>query len=1364
MRTLNYQKFKKFISVILLVSIMVTSNGFVTFSKSINPEQDTVNNDIESPFLVQKTKTAGSYYKQFKENFNNKTDLLYNNVEDIKANANEEILDLSDPVLDDEQSEIKIKPKTSHESFDINEEYEEESEEIEDVEEELDLLDTEDEESDVGANENSDVEANADNVGANVHGARPEDEENSTEANADNVGANENSGVEANENSGVGANASGARPEDEENSTEANADNVGANENSGVEANASGARPDIEESQTESTVSEEIKNNISSSSIIDEEVVKSDIETVIETPSELIASISTIEEVYEAIASSSVIKNKNLQKIYYGVGEEEEEAHVHKICGISSESICRHTLVAPHDDYIQYKATISSLDDLESMTGGSYFLDRDLEYITAIGSVTYLELIPEDDIYICLNGCMLKNVVFLASNYTVTITNCKPTVATWINKDTTHSCKSNLDLFGIGDNLVFETSLLYKSTGDAKTINAYSTTFKNYYNDIDVTSEAYVNAVGLATFETCTMSEAMRAKNMILANSDLVTLNCLFDNNSTADALITKTGSGTWQMLGHNTFTNNTWGTSVASSLIYVNGGAVVLPEDTTAIFNGNINTNISSSLFKVNAGKLDVKERAVLDISYNDMCKHSDSWSSFLRVIGTNCQFYNYGEIHVRNNRVTNCISSYNSNNISGINTATTIHISENSIIQIEGNRAVDNNGRDANYNTYKTFYFYDIYGGANPLFTRDTEYIFDKTSIIAEIGMYTNGTAAGTIMQNYTAETIKDFDYFSYLTDFDICTFDNRANACPYLDLSTNEMKIIINSHQHKVCGQDKNTTCTHTKVSAHTVYKPYNDYNHVKDVTEMSKGWWYLSANLSSTSLKVITMETDVWLCLNGKTLTNYVFRNAEGKNYKLYVSSCSASGTMANTTNEYMLTGDEEIYGMDIVTTSKTATYFVNLKSNYIYKNKNTTDRTVFYICNFVNYNQTVTGNTLVDLDGNNNVVFEIIRSDSANGGNKIISLKNVRLTFYGLSFIKVSRITDSYLYLDNSKITFNGLLSFNQCTYSESADLNGLIKLVNSSTFTSASISIKVRTVVSGQVVTTTETLNVSYSFTSNTGYYIGSMLSVSNNSSFTLDTATSFVCESNKIDRSKNRNGVNALLYLENNTISLKGSISIKNNQITACNQSAAADTGVCSAVYMAASGVLNIGSGAITINNNTTNGNQTTNPSYHMYQVFSENANGFIAQSASTKLDINNCDIVVFARNYQNAIIYRNYTNANVNNYSPTSFISHVVADSFNPTDLDVIRDVNSNLVLHTGLHRHKLCGVAEGTACTHTEIAAHTSAIAYTEIPAISSTYTLQDFVNTIKGGGVYCLTDNVENNTSSIMQIQIDYPVYI
>ena len=154
-----------------------------------------------------------------------------------------------------------------------------------------------------------------------------------------------------------------------------------------------------------------------------------------------------------------------------------------------------------------------------------------------------------------------------------------------------------------------------------------------------------------------------------------------------------------------------------------------------------------------------------------------------------------------------------------------------EDSIIQVEDNRAVDNNGRDANYNTYKTFYFYDFYGGVNPMFTRDTDYVFDKASIIGEMAMYTNGTAGGTLMQNYTAETVKDFDYFSYLTDFDICTFDNRTNACPYLDLATNEMKIIVNSHQHKVCGQDKNTACTHTKLAAHSVYKPYNDYNHVK-----------------------------------------------------------------------------------------------------------------------------------------------------------------------------------------------------------------------------------------------------------------------------------------------------------------------------------------------------------------------------------------------------------------------------------------------------------------------------------------------------------------------------------------------------
>lgn len=105
-------------------------------------------------------------------------------------------------------------------------------------------------------------------------------------------------------------------------------------------------------------------------------------------------------------------------------------------------------------------------------------------------------------------------------------------------------------------------------------------------------------------------------------------------------------------------------------------------------------------------------------------------------------------------------------------------------------------------------------------------------------------------------------------------------------------NDVKIGIPPHVHKLCGTGEYDTCTHRGIDPHTATMSYMPISECP-VSFPSNGYWYLDQDMGSESSQVMQgISGDLYLCLNGHKLTNYVFTsNLLGDiNKKVYITDC------------------------------------------------------------------------------------------------------------------------------------------------------------------------------------------------------------------------------------------------------------------------------------------------------------------------------------------------------------------------------------------------------------------------------------------------------------------------------------------
>lgn len=154
--------------------------------------------------------------------------------------------------------------------------------------------------------------------------------------------------------------------------------------------------------------------------------------------------------------------------------------HVHKSCGIATDSICQHIGIASHSDAIEYDPWGALLGS--APTKGYYYLEKDYAYSGYIGIT--------GNMYICLNGFSITNLYYRlndnANNYHLYITNC--------------STEKNSTINSYNQNRMFEHINLHVISNEVKKIicRGNSILYNNYkrvneFYNVDLTKNSSTN-------------------------------------------------------------------------------------------------------------------------------------------------------------------------------------------------------------------------------------------------------------------------------------------------------------------------------------------------------------------------------------------------------------------------------------------------------------------------------------------------------------------------------------------------------------------------------------------------------------------------------------------------------------------------------------------------------------------------------------------------------------------------------------------------------------------------------------------------------------------------------------------------------
>ncbi|MBR4313765.1 MAG: hypothetical protein IKP66_02530, partial [Lachnospiraceae bacterium] len=272
-----------------------------------------------------------------------------------------------------------------------------------------------------------------------------------------------------------------------------------------------------------------------------------------------------------------------------------EKIHIHKVCGLSTQS-CTHIDMASHSKSVRWEEfptdiTASQVNNYLNGTSGGLgqyiFLSNDL---TLTGNTITLSR----DIYICLNGHSIIGT-FAASTYKVVITNCKNSVGTIGNFNSTVFTALNAEVYGLEFGGVKNINIkgsryIDANVNSAKNIYIYNAKFVKYESNSGNYQDAiYIaNSTGkkIVTLEKVEFegSSNTNYKNDCLieldGNNDNSILNLrdiTINNYNSVESYFISVGYGTVTLNGENTISNskNILSSSTTGGLIYANYGTV---------------------------------------------------------------------------------------------------------------------------------------------------------------------------------------------------------------------------------------------------------------------------------------------------------------------------------------------------------------------------------------------------------------------------------------------------------------------------------------------------------------------------------------------------------------------------------------------------------------------------------------------------------------------------------------------------------------------------------------------------------------------------------------------------------------------
>ena len=365
---------KRCLATFLIVAMLLTTNGMSVFAVSIVKTLNAESND-----LVAESKGVGYYYEHYSAIYSSRTYLFNDSGPDDLDKFDEP------SQTDDKSNDSSISPTENlNENENIGNPDDHENDDEGD-----DAIDNYDDEPEEDAGESS---------------TNPE-EESSDEENLDEESSSDESesSESFDEEPKEDVEASSTSPE-EESKEDVEASSTSPEEENPDEESLEATSSEIESAEEESTSDFDLDEttDVATESNI-EEITEVATESNIEGTTDLEGdTASPSEPVVFDLASKSEVEVKGMDKLFGNT-----EPHNHKLCGVASTSACTHTLVASHDESIDYTPVVltdtdgdgnlnNEIIDFFANADGSYYLTHDL------AMTTYTDVTINHDINLCL--------------------------------------------------------------------------------------------------------------------------------------------------------------------------------------------------------------------------------------------------------------------------------------------------------------------------------------------------------------------------------------------------------------------------------------------------------------------------------------------------------------------------------------------------------------------------------------------------------------------------------------------------------------------------------------------------------------------------------------------------------------------------------------------------------------------------------------------------------------------------------------------------------------------------------------------------------------------------------------------------
>ncbi|MBR0038590.1 MAG: hypothetical protein IJP71_01135 [Lachnospiraceae bacterium] len=1039
-----------------------------------------------------------------------------------------------------------------------------------------------------------------------------------------------------------------------------------------------------------------------------------------------------------------------------------EERHIHMACGrVHGVASCSHTEAAEHTENLEYHKIGANVlkyrftDLMAAADGGKpmYFcLDKNLS-----GSDTQITL--NNDLYICLSGFSMTGYRFYSTNgSTVHITNCKHTVSKLENTTANNTMlfRISTQIYGIDKNIAVKSGSLIAH--EAKDVALYDVLFDNAGRTSHTgTTIMHTSVAGASfNFEKCKFVNFETGMEMIKTSANNVTVvlkntefeKCnnmhyrffqLYYNTSSRNRIIFK---------GENSIHDCISTTDLASSgAAFHFGYSDVIVEEGASFkyYNNQLKTGNRNCIMWFDRSNFTIEKNASFEV-YDNLayqCKVNNEFTAVLCISETSNTINAHGNLKVSGNKIANCTYTTGTYLAAVDLRGGVINIGTGSVIIKDNTSGSNEDGTGEVDDTVRCQHMFNLYAAnTNNIFVIKDGLKINPSSRI-DATFY--DTKDGRIVK--WDDTVTD-DLNAYKYMFTTDTYGDEEG----MEVLLKDGYVVVasrdNEHWHKICGVATDSTCTHTLAAAHTDYHQYTRIHKATTETEFinliqgasateEPKYLFLKSNFTITGGKAIELKRNVYLCLNGYSITNAKFT---GNGKKIYICNCKEGvvSTIASNqdTNIFARTGIE-VYGINKNITISSGRV-IDVTDTY----NNPTP--VFYDINMTGKDSpNPTSNVFEFVKAGANISFEKVNMDNYKSGNKFFNAQanNINLYLKDVSIRNVAGIKDRFwmTWLNASTRNywhFYGNVTIDNVNITPSADINFL-------DWSGGTFYIYDKATLSFINCKTTRTIQ---------------FLRLGRNGKLNINEGGALIIDNNTLNYVNNQS--KAILALTNDSgteLNALGNLQITNNKYVNCAAIAAGGNPTGLRIFSTGK-TMKVGSGWMKIYGNkaykdssaTEPIDDIANPLHHFFEVYSENKNVPIVQQAGTKFNAAESRVENFAFStvdYTGKIM--KWTSNEVDDSYIGRFKDVFKPDAYWDDELETMEGEGYGIIKYgEPKHRHKLCGVSTTSVCLHNNIVSHTEEMKYRKI---SNMYTSKAEVKSLlQTGGAFVLTYDLDTKS--------------